>query len=217
MRASIISANVGTNANCEGGVADGGGNIAFPDAGGCTGFAVADPKLDPAGLAGNGGPTQTIALLAGSAAIDAVPAGSCLDAVGAALTNDQRGVTRPQGSACDAGAFEVVVPESLPPARVVPETRLKGKAKRTIRTSRKRAKVKLRFVSIPSGASFECKLDKKRFLPCKSPKTYRLKRGRHTIEVRAVLNGVIDPTPARAIVKVIKKKKKKAKPRGKRR
>ena len=50
-------------------------------------------------LAANGGPTATHALLAGSAAIDAAGLAGC-PAV------DQRGVTRPQGPACDAGAFE---------------------------------------------------------------------------------------------------------------
>jgi len=57
-----------------------------------------NPLLGP--LQDNGGPTFTQALLTGSPAIDAVPAGSC------AVTTDQRGITRPQGSACDIGAFE---------------------------------------------------------------------------------------------------------------
>ncbi len=53
-------------------------------------------------LAYNGGPTQTMALLPGSPAIDAgdnslVPAG---------LTNDQRGALRIKGAAVDIGAFE---------------------------------------------------------------------------------------------------------------
>jgi beta-glucanase (GH16 family) len=56
-----------------------------------------DPRLGP--LAANGGPTATHALLAGSPAIDAAGTAGC-PAV------DQRGVTRPQGPACDAGAFE---------------------------------------------------------------------------------------------------------------
>ena len=53
------------------------------------------PLLGP--LADNGGLTPTHALLAGSPAIDA--AGACTG-------TDQRGVTRPQGAACDIGAFE---------------------------------------------------------------------------------------------------------------
>ncbi|HEX8078155.1 MAG TPA: CSLREA domain-containing protein, partial [Chthoniobacterales bacterium] len=56
-----------------------------------------DPQLDPSGLVDNGGPTQTIALLPGSLAINA---GS--DA--AAPVRDQRGYTRTGVS--DIGAFE---------------------------------------------------------------------------------------------------------------
>ena len=55
-----------------------------------------DALLGP--LADNGGPTSTHALGAGSPAIDA--AGPCASAV------DQRGITRPQGAGCDAGAYE---------------------------------------------------------------------------------------------------------------
>src|SRR6185312_14197346 len=46
-----------------------------------------DPKLDPAGLQNNGGPTQTIALLLGSPAIDK---GTSNGLTGALIT-DQRG------------------------------------------------------------------------------------------------------------------------------
>ena len=62
----------------------------------------ADPKLGA--LADNGGATQTHALLSGSPAIDL---GTCTDIGGATLSTDQRGVSRPQGSACDIGAFEM--------------------------------------------------------------------------------------------------------------
>lgn len=57
-----------------------------------------NPLLGP--LANNGGATQTHALLAGSPAIDAVPLADCT------VNFDQRGVARPQGSACDIGAYE---------------------------------------------------------------------------------------------------------------
>jgi hypothetical protein len=66
--------------------------------------------LDPGGLKDNGGPTQTIALLAGSPAVDAVPLSPiyyCTDTSGNPVASDQRAVTRPQGSACDIGAFEL--------------------------------------------------------------------------------------------------------------
>jgi hypothetical protein len=56
-------------------------------------------------LANNGGPTQTLALVAGSLAINAG---------NTALTTDQRGIARPQGAADDIGAFEYVSPNSAP-------------------------------------------------------------------------------------------------------
>lgn len=61
-----------------------------------------NPMLDV--LKGNGGPTQTHALLAGSPALDSVV--SCTDHLGAAVTTDQRGISRPQGTGCDKGAYE---------------------------------------------------------------------------------------------------------------
>jgi hypothetical protein len=54
------------------------------------------------------------------------------------------------------------------------------------------------FTSTVASSSFQCKLDKGPFRPCKSPKTYRhLKAGRHTFKVRAVSSsGLADPTAA---------------------
>jgi hypothetical protein len=64
-------------------------------------------------LANNGSPTtQTIALLPGSTAINAIPVtpvNECTDAFGNPVTTDQRGVTRPQGTGCDIGAFELIL------------------------------------------------------------------------------------------------------------
>lgn len=62
--------------------------------------------LDPAGTKDNGGPTQTIALLPTSPAVDAIPLSSCTALDGTPVATDQRGLPRPQGSACDIGAFE---------------------------------------------------------------------------------------------------------------
>jgi hypothetical protein len=83
-----------------------------------TGASPIDPRLDPAGLTDNGGPTPTVALEPSSPAIDAVPVGSCVDAEGLPVTTDQRGVRRPQGPACDIGAFERE--PALPDPPVVP-------------------------------------------------------------------------------------------------
>ena len=63
-----------------------------------------DPKLDA--LANNGGPTQTMALLPGSPAIDAGNPALPGTGGGACAITDQRGLFRPFGKACDIGAFE---------------------------------------------------------------------------------------------------------------
>ena len=71
---------------------------------------ITEGQLNLGPLADNGGPTMTHAPLADpvvSIAIDQIPEAACLDADGEPLTEDQRGVTRPQGPACDVGAFEV--------------------------------------------------------------------------------------------------------------
>ena len=65
--------------------------------------------LSSGGLQNNGGPTQTVALLANSAAFDAIPTASCTDVDGNTLATDQRGTTRPQQGGCDIGAYELVL------------------------------------------------------------------------------------------------------------
>ena len=66
-----------------------------------------NPLLGP--LAPNGGPTETMALLPGSPAIDAGDSALAVDANGKPLTTDQRGTpfARISGAAVDIGAFEV--------------------------------------------------------------------------------------------------------------
>jgi hypothetical protein len=93
---TIVANNEG--GNCAGlPVTDDGGNLEWP--GNDCGFALsADPLLGP--LADNGGPTQTHALQPDSPAIDA--AVECPPPA-----TDQRGVSRPQGDACDIGSFEL--------------------------------------------------------------------------------------------------------------
>jgi len=115
LKTSILAKNSDTAslANCSQAaqVVSGGDNL---EDGTTCGFTPAkhdhssvDPKLGP--LAANGGFSQTEALLTGSPAIDAVTAGNCTDGKtpAAPVTTDQRHLTRPGGTACDIGAFEV--------------------------------------------------------------------------------------------------------------
>jgi len=82
------------------------------DDGGCSFAPQANDQVNVDPLLGelqdNGGPTETRALLAGSPAIDAIPVGNCTDRLGTPIAVDQRTVPRPQGVACDIGAYEVI-------------------------------------------------------------------------------------------------------------
>jgi len=111
---TIIAGSPGANCNVSFPPNDGGHNIDDGATCGFTGSGCSDtsgssfcdtnPLLDPAGPGKNGGPTQTIALLPGSPAIDhGDPAKCAADPVAGV---DQRGVSRPAGQ-CDVGAFEV--------------------------------------------------------------------------------------------------------------
>ena len=78
-------ATIGTNLN----------NLIEDDS--CSASRSGDPKLGP--LQDNGGLTETMALGSGSPAINTGNDASC-------PATDQRGLTRPQGSHCDIGAYE---------------------------------------------------------------------------------------------------------------
>jgi hypothetical protein len=99
---NTIVANSPSGGNCYGPITDGGGNLSYPDIT-CPGIN-ADPLLGP--LQDNGGPTETMALGEGSAALDAADDAIC--AAPPVNNLDQRGVTRPQGTQCDIGAVEQV-------------------------------------------------------------------------------------------------------------
>ena len=110
---SIIAGNSG--GDCDGSTTSLGYNLIGNNTG-CSFTAAAgdlvgnganpiDPLLGP--LQDNGGSTLTHALLDGSPAIDQIPAALCV------VSTDQRGVLRPQGSACDIGAYELPAPASI--------------------------------------------------------------------------------------------------------
>lgn len=106
LNAGQLGANLWVDPLQPGSVQSFGHNLSSDGAGGllvALGDLVnTDPLLGP--LQDNGGLTLTHALLEGSPAIDA---GAATDIAGFAITADQRGLVRPQGSAVDIGAFEV--------------------------------------------------------------------------------------------------------------
>jgi hypothetical protein len=101
---SILAATA--SAACSAPLTTGGFNIADDASCGLTGTGdrpSTDPFLGP--LTDNGGPTATHLPFDASAALDAIPAGTAPLCDGSNPT-DQRGTTRPVGSACDIGAVE---------------------------------------------------------------------------------------------------------------
>jgi uncharacterized protein DUF4394 len=85
-------------------------------------------------------------------------------------------------------------PVTPPPDTTAPNTRItRGPA----RTTRSRSAT-FRFRSTEAGSRFLCQLDKRRFVPCTSPRKYRrLRPGRHRMFVGAIdAAGNVDPTPA---------------------
>src|SRR6266511_1648626 len=89
-----------------------------------------------------------------------------------------------------------------PPDIDPPETTItKGPKKKT-----EKRKAKFEFSSDEPGSTFECKLDKGGFEPCDASEKFKLKRKRHTLEVRAVdPAGNVDPTPAERKWRIKKK------------
>ena len=103
LKNSIVASN--TPANCGGTPSDGGGNVVFGDTT-CSG-TPADPKLGA--LTDNGGFVDTRAPAADSPAVEKIAA----TGAGCAAT-DARGVPRPAGPMCDAGAVELTVGAPVP-------------------------------------------------------------------------------------------------------
>lgn len=105
---SILANSMG--GNCHGTIRSRGYNLSSDNS--CSFDGAGDlnntnPELGP--LQNNGGLTDTMALLPGSAAIDAGNPSGCTDSQGLLLKTDQRGMPRPDkedASGCDIGAYE---------------------------------------------------------------------------------------------------------------
>ncbi|HVD41132.1 MAG TPA: hypothetical protein VNC16_09050 [Solirubrobacterales bacterium] len=96
---------------------------------------------------------------------------------------------KPAFAITDIGAYEFV-----PPAvTCVPQTKI-------VKLKKRGRKAKLRFTATGTqeAVTFKCRLDKRRWRRCASPKVYkRLKPGRHVFKVRAFTSAAEDPSPAK--------------------
>jgi virginiamycin B lyase len=92
-----------------------------------------------------------------------------------------------------------VAVDSLPDTKP-PKTKItKGAPKKT-----DKRKVNFKFKSSEPNSTFECKLDKKKFKPCESPKKVKIDEGKHKFKVRAIdVARNVDPTPAKDKFRVV--------------
>jgi hypothetical protein len=91
-------------------------------------------------------------------------------------------------------AYTLVLPPPPPPDTTAPNTTItRGVSGRTARRV-----ATFRFRSSEAGSTFQCRLDRRAWTSCRSPKTYRnLRPGLHTFRVRARdAAGNVDPTAA---------------------
>jgi hypothetical protein len=181
--ATIVAANTIMTgpANCSGTVpADGGANV--EDHTDCHFTAGSDRQNAnlgfPASLTAAGGETAVLPIAATSPAVDLAQCSG---------VTDQRDLPRPQGTACDAGAYEV----DQPPDVILdsgPSGVISG------------GTVTFTFHSDEPGVSFQCKLDGQApgaFTPCVSPVSYAVPPGGYAFSVRALDGaGNVSPTPA---------------------
>jgi Ca2+-binding RTX toxin-like protein len=78
-----------------------------------------------------------------------------------------------------------------------PRTRIAAHPRALLIATGARRKVVFRFASNERGSRFRCKLDRKAYRPCASPRAYSVAPGRHTIRIVAVdSSGNADPSPA---------------------
>lgn len=86
-------------------------------------------------------------------------------------------------------------PTPTPPSRAPLEPRSRWKAKPPKRTAA--ATARFAFAGRPAGSRFQCKLDAKPYVGCRSPRVYRhLKARRHALRVRAISpQGSVETTP----------------------
>ena len=87
-----------------------------------------------------------------------------------------------------------------------PDTALNGRTK--FKTRKKKARVSFTFTATEPGAGFQCSVDGAPFSPCMSPLTFKARRGRHLLIVRAAdAAGNQDASPAAISFKVKKKRR----------
>ena len=89
------------------------------------------------------------------------------------------------------------LPPIPPPDVTPPRTKITRRPAKLLRTTRRHRRVVFGFTSSERGSSFRCKLDRKPYRPCASPRVYNVPLGHHTLRVFAIdAAGNRDPSPA---------------------
>jgi CSLREA domain-containing protein len=134
------------------------------------------------------------------AATQTSEAGATSELATAMTVADPGAVVDPGGGGCQGGIPAIVCGkrEGMP---LVPQTTIRKAPKKKSKSTT----AKFKFSSSEKGSTFQCKLDKRPWRGCKSPKTYKgLKPGKHVFKVRAIDKaGHVDPTPARRKFEVL--------------
>ncbi|HEX6659677.1 MAG TPA: hypothetical protein VF065_16415, partial [Ilumatobacter sp.] len=93
-------------------------------------------------------------------------------------------------------------PTPIPPPTpsvdtTAPQTTITKHPQKTVLTTALRVRARFAFRSSEPGSRFECKLDRGAWRACASSKTFRVKRGKHVLKVRAIdASGNSDATSA---------------------
>jgi VCBS repeat-containing protein len=109
------------------------------------------------------------------------------------------------GSSSATVAVTVTCVADTPSDTTAPDTTITKAPKAKLRIRKAKVKVKFLFTSNEAGSTFRCKLDRGAFKACTSPRSFKLKPGKHTFTVVATdAAGNVDPTPAKKKVKVVR-------------
>lgn len=216
---------------CTGGGGGGGGGSSFAPAGALVGYSITAPRVEinysPPPTIDISSPVdgatyglgQPVTATYSCAALDGAHLTQCNGTVGsgAALDTSTAGphaftvdAKDDKGQTAQKTVQYTVLPPTPPatqpriPQPAAPDTLLGSHPSKRIKTAKGKVKVKFKFSTQAAGATFKCKLDKGAFAPCSSPKTYKVKPGKHKFSVEAVAGGLPDPTPATYGFKVVR-------------
>ncbi len=88
-------------------------------------------------------------------------------------------------------------PPPPPLDRKAPRTKVTAHPAKLLRTAGRHRRVVFRFASSERGSTFRCKLDRKPYRSCTSPRAYNVGLGRHTVRIFAIdAAGNADSSPA---------------------